>query len=330
MKTPELPSSDSEPRISRPKSAKRPSTEYRSRFQKWDEKSWVRSKPHQLKPFEPSLYYYSEAVAALFSHSVVQTIDDTTRRELLVLHLFNYLEFTVWLEMGPVNEVCDLLRRPHFLPWLPSQMKNDALKIYVDEGGHAEMSQALFVATEQATGVESLKVEPAFLGILDRLVRNEEPEYMPIIKLFFTIISETLITGTLVQLPKDPLVQEAVRELAADHATDESRHHAYFRQVFEYVWPRFPGELRRKLGSLIPDMILAFLSPDTAALKRMLERYPAQFTSPSRIVQEIVTDPRTKAGILESASPTLKMLADNGVFTDEVIAQAFQQRGLYE
>jgi P-aminobenzoate N-oxygenase AurF len=311
-----------------PKSASRPSIGYQSRFREWDEKSWVRSKPHQLAPFDLSLDFYSEPVSVLFSHPAVQAAPGEVRAKLLVLQLYAYLEFTVWLELGPVNEVCDLLRRPDFLPWLPSQMKDDALKIYVDEGGHAEMSHALTVATEEATGVKPLKVEPAFLGTLDRLIAEEEPEFHSLIKLFFVIISETLITGTLLTLPRDERVQVAVRDLAADHANDEGRHHAYFRQVFEYIWPRLPYETKLKVGVILPDMILAFLNPDVNTLTQMLAQFSETFPLPGKIVREIVDSDATAEAIKKAASPTLKMLDANHVFDYPEILTTFQAKRL--
>jgi hypothetical protein len=207
-------------------------------------------------------------------------------------------------------------------------MKDDALKIYVDEGGHAEMSHVLMIEVEKTTKVGRLKIQPVFLKTLDDLVGREEPEYHSMIKLFFVIISETLITGTLVKLPKDETVQTAVRELASDHATDEGRHHAYFREVFEYVWPRLPREMRRKLGLLLPDMIMAFLEPDAHAFTRMLEQFPKEFPTPGQIVEEVIGYKSTKEGILNSAAPTLRMLRDNRVFDDPEIADTFRGLGL--
>ena len=109
-----------------------PSTTYESHFRQWDEKSWVRKKPRRTAPFNGELFYYSKDLATLFAHPKVRNAKDETQRTLLVLHLYNYLEFTVRLELGPVNEVSQMLRREDFLPWLPPQMKDDALKIYVD------------------------------------------------------------------------------------------------------------------------------------------------------------------------------------------------------
>jgi hypothetical protein len=304
------------------------SDSYESQFVKWDELSYIRTKPRRATPFDPNLYFYPAGMATLFAHPKVAKSPEHIRRKLLVLHLYNYLEFTVRLELGPVNEINKLLCHEEFLPWLPSQMKDDAFKIYVDEGAHAEMCHTLMMAVQESTKVERLRLTPAFLRTLDDLVSREEPEYRPLIKLFFVIISETLITGSLVKLPKDESVQRAVRDLANDHATDEGRHHAYFRKVFEFVWHRLPRGLRRKIGVLLPDMILAFLQPDKSALTRMLESFPEEFPKPEQIVEEVVAYKSTHDGIVASASPTLRMLREHHVFDDRAIDGAFMGLGL--
>ncbi|HEU4509530.1 MAG TPA: AarF/UbiB family protein [Pyrinomonadaceae bacterium] len=302
-----------------------PSASYESQFVKWDELAYIRKKSRRATQFDRDLYFYPQALATLFAHPKVLRSPEHIRRELLVLHLYNFLEFTVRLELGPVNEVNKLLCDEDFLPWLPSQMRDDAFKIYIDEGAHAEMCHRLMGAVQEHTNVKRLRLTPAFLRTLEDLVASEEPEYRPFIKLFFVIISETLITGSLVKLPKDESVQKAVRDLANDHATDEGRHHAYFRKVFEYVWPRLPRETKRKVGTLLPDMMLAFLQPDKAGLTRMLELFPEEFPSPAQIVEEVVDYNSIRNGILTSASPTLKMFRENRVFEDPVIDRAFDR-----
>ena len=302
-----------------------PSDSYESQFVKWDELSYIRTKPRRATPFDRNLYFYPEGLATLFAHPKVAGSPEQIRRKLLVLHLYNYLEFTVRLELGPVNEIVRLLCHEDFLPWLPSQMKTDAFKIYVDEGAHAEMCHTFMMAVQESTKVKRLRLTPAFLKTLDDLVSREEPEHRPLIKLFFVIISETLITGSLVKLPKDQSVQRAVRDLANDHATDEGRHHAYFRKVFEYVWPCLPRLMRRRIGTLLPDMILAFLQPDKSALTRMLESFPEEFPKPAQIVEEVVNYKSTRDGIVSSASPTLRMLRENHVFDDPAIDNAFMR-----
>jgi hypothetical protein len=307
-----------------------PSVEYQSRFDEWHKKSWVRSGQEHVAvaPFDPERYFFSRDILALFRHPSVARAPDDVQRGLLVLHLYDWLEFTEWLELGPVNDACNMIRRPDFLPWLSPKMKDDAVKIYTDEAGHAQMSHALVEETQKFTGIAPPRLRPQFVDTLDTMVAEYEPEVEPIVKLLFAIVSETLITGSLLKLPKDETVQQAVRDLAQDHATDEGRHHAFFRQVCLFVWPRLPRDLRRRLGPLFPDMILTFLAPDPRALERMLSHYPDVFPSPRLVAESVVGARETLADMRNAAKPTLRMLRQNGVFDEPEVADAFLRRGL--
>jgi para-aminobenzoate N-oxygenase AurF len=304
------------------------SRDYRSRFTEWDRRSWVRAKPRRDSPFTTGGHYFSPELCPLSGCPRVRAAPAGVRAAILVHSLYLHLEFTVRLEMGPVNEICALLRSPDFLPWLPAAMKDDVLRIYTDEAGHAEMSNTLKSAVMAETGVAPIDHRPRFLTELAALYSAELPAYRPLVKLFFAIVSETLITGTLTRLPKDPSVQPAVRELARDHAADEGRHHAYFRQLFELLWPRMPLPLRRKIGELLPRVIHAFLWPDEPALTGVLRSMPDEFDDPAGIVAEMSASARTHDAVLRNAKPTLRMLRDNGVFADPLVSRAFADAGL--
>lgn len=305
-----------------------PSDEYKSRFTAWDQKAWVRKgKHHSEIPFEPELDFFSRDLTPLFHSSEVREAPSAVQQQLLVLTLYDWLEFTEWLEVGPVNSVCDRLRQPHFLPWIPAAMKADALKIYTDEAGHAEMSHALARAVEAHTDVASARLRPSFLDVFDHLATTVEPALARLVELFLAITSETLITGTLNKLPNDPTVQTAVREIARDHAADEGRHHAYFRALCLLVWPRLPSEVARRLGVLLPDMILAFLEPDPKGLARLLERTGHFGVETGRIAGDVCADQATRQAIRNSCAPTLRMYKEAGLFNDPVIADAFQATG---
>lgn len=305
-----------------------PSDEYKSRFAAWDEKAWVRQgKHHSEIPFEPELDFFSRNLSPLFRSSEVRKAPSDVQQQLLVLTLYDWLEFTEWLEVGPVNSVCDRLRQPHFLPWIPAAMKADALKIYTDEAGHAEMSHALARAVEAHTDVQSARLRPSFLDVFDHLATSVEPALARLVELFLAITSETLITGTLNKLPNDPTVQTAVREIAQDHAADEGRHHAYFRALCLLVWPRLPTEIARRLGVLLPDMILAFLEPDARGLARLLERTGHFGVDAGRIASEVCAEPATRLTIRSSCAPTLRMYKEAGLFCDPAVSDAFQAAG---
>jgi hypothetical protein len=301
--------------------------EYHSRFEQWETKAVVHT-PHEIAPFEEDLLFFSPAISPLFLHPAVKGAPEEVRRQILVFNLFDWLEFTEWLEMGPVNDSCNLLRRPHFLPWLPTEMRLDALRIYTDEAGHAEMSHALARATERATGVSSLKLRPNFLDDFDEIVKDHDSHLAPLLTLCFAIVSETLITGSLKKLPKDESVQLAVREFARHHAQDEARHHHYFRELCEMLWPRLPRHVRLAVGALLPRMVLAFLAPSWSAMTRILGQFPEVFEHPPRIASEVVQGQGVKKGIREASLPTLRMFTNCGVFDDDEVLDAFLEHEL--
>ena len=248
--------------------------QYRSAFHKWHEEAWVRSMGRRADSFDSRLDYFPRKLSALFLHPDVRSmIPPSKQTELLIYQLYVYLDFTVWLEMGPVNEVCNLLRRPDFLPWIASAMKEDAFKIYTDEAGHAQMCAELRASITAATGVNPILNErPQFLSTLDQLIHGHPLEFANVIKLFFVIVSETLITGLLSKLPSEQSVQATVRAVVSDHAKDEARHHAYFRALFENLWPRMPRPLAHRIGLQLPEIIMAFLQPDKPALTKIVEQ----------------------------------------------------------
>jgi hypothetical protein len=300
---------------------------YVSPFESWRGKAWATGgNPVQMK-FSPGLQFYPAELSPLFNHPTVANAPTEVRERLLVLSLYTYLEFTVKLEMGPVNAVAKLLTEQSFLPWLPPAMKNDGYLVYFDEGGHAEESKTLMLAVQAETGIAPLNLRPAFLAKLSELIDAEEFEFQPLVALFFVIVSETLITGSLSYIPHDENVQLPVREVTKRHAQDESRHHSYFKSIFRFVWPRLPAPIRRRVGMLLPEMIWVFLAPDRDAMEAMLEG--AQIGAPpSRIVQQIVSSDRTAENIKKAAAPTLAMLNADGVMDDPEVREAFARRKL--
>lgn len=304
-----------------------PSSAYRSVFESWHQRASVRTLEQPAMGFSAEQLFFSPDFSTLFLHPLVLDAPEEMRRKLLISQFYVYMRFTVFLELGPVNEVCNLLRQPGFLPWIPRKMKEDAFFIYTDEGYHATFSGHLISEAEAFTGVRSIEVHPIFLDKLDDLVASEELEFHALVKLFFVIISETLITGTLAGVPKDPRVQDKIRAFVEQHRVDEGRHHKYFKDLFYFTWPRLPRQLQRKIGCLLPEMILAFLQPDARALTAILSSHPSLFQRPRQMVEELISDPRVMDGIQGAARHTTAMLTDAGAFEDPVVVTAFRQRG---
>ena len=238
---------------------------YRSAFRGWDTRAWIRAKPRRSAPFERGLLFFSpDAVAELRGHQT--EVQSEATAELCVRHLQAHLAMTVVLELGPVNDACMVIRDSEYSPWFPAQLRHDALRVYADEAGHAEMTDDMATLVERATGIAPPTTPPAFVRTVKTLVAAAEPEHRDLVRFVAGVVSETLISVTLTRVPLDDRVQLAVRQLLADHAADERRHAALFRDAFACVWPRLTPDVRQAALRLVPELVLAFLEPEHAEL----------------------------------------------------------------
>ncbi len=300
---------------------------YRSPMRSWDEKAWVRAGSRQTYPFEPDLDFFPRSLVPILATSEAQALSEDQVQEILVLWLYNYLHFTVVLEVGPVNEVCQRISSAAFMDWLPNRLKEDALKIYTDEGGHAQMSKELSRSVQEFTALRPVTGHPQFLTDLDRLKRNRLPFQSEFVTLLFVMVSETLITGSLNAIPGDTSVQRAVRDVAKDHAADESRHHSFFTQLLKIIWPRLNPVLRQEAVLLLPGLLRAFLDVDQGAVRRILQRYPIVFPEPGRTMTELVGSQSVERGLQASAKPTLTLFGRVGVFDEPGAIESFERNG---
>ena len=293
---------------------------YRSPFGRRDED------PDLDTPFEEGKHFFSPTLTPFFdSPEVLERVPEHLHQELMVHQLYAYLNFTVRLELGPVNSIAELLSHRAFLPHLSWGRRSDAITIVADESKHARWSNKVMLRVEEHTGVRRIETEPEFLRQLRAITDPETPEMVDLITLFFVIVSETLITGSLNRLPKDESVQQAVRILADDHAKDEGSHHTYFKSMFEEVWPVMPRQLQTKIGVLLPSMLRAFLAPDRTYLTSVLRKYPALIDQPERVIDDLIASDTTTAGMLDSAKKSMLMFRKTGVFENQVILRSFEE-----
>lgn len=289
---------------------------YRSPFANWDCESWVRAKPHRVMKFTDELDYFSRSASNLFLHPVVQDAPEYVQQALLVEELYYYLNFTVQLELGIVCNACAAIAGPDFPVHLPDDMKQDALKIFVDEGGHAEMSQRLRVAVQKHTLQKPLSDHCELLDRLNLVQSRVGNDLRFLARIMFVAVSETLITQSLAMLPRDNRVQLPVREITQDHAEDEALHHAYFRTLFSCVWLRITDEQRLRLSALMPEMVLSFLLPGLGRLTSALSKFPDDIPYAEKVSAAILADEAFRKRLLVAARPALTMMKDTGVFSD--------------
>ena len=210
-------------------------------------------------------------------------------------------------------------------------MRADAFKIVTDEAWHAQFSFDLISEVAAATGVAHEPAgAPAFAGRLDAIRRRLPPDVRGAEALLFAVVSETLISRMLADLPRDSRLPVAVRESIRDHAADEGRHHAYFTSLLRVLWPALGRSAQRQIGPWIPEMIYTFLEPDYEAMAASLRH---EGLAPAAIQQVLIESwPRDQVvhEIAEASRAATRYFAEVGALREPRTRDAFLLAGLLD
>ena len=250
------------------RSGRNETTEYRSPFGSWDHQAAARSarRPSITDEFVNAQAFPDALTPALHSATLAD-LPAESRSYLKIQQLYRYLEFTAQLEHIVVNRTAMSIAHGRLGISLPGPMRLDAFKIYVDEAYHALMVAEIRAQVELATGINpTLPKTPSFLIRLQQLV-TEHPGHRALVELMFVIVSETLITASLGQVGRSADVDPGVARMMKDHARDEGRHHIYFRQLAEILWHQLGSQERSVVGRVLPELVLAFTSPEITATR---------------------------------------------------------------
>lgn len=310
--------------------------DYRSRFKAWEQQASVRTRERRMldrisDEESTGKMFFPAKMVPTATHPAVASLGRKAVRKLQIHHLHIYLEFTAELEQSVVNPVAQRISRRRVGVRLPSKMQEDAYKICTDEAWHAQFSDDLQRQIEQATRV--LSVLPQYPAFMERLAHTEHmlgSADNGLARLFFAIVSETLISSFLADIPSDPTVIFPVRELVADHAMDEGRHHAYFAQVLQWVWPSLGKREQTLAREFLPEFVLGFLEPDLRAVAGVLMDCGLRPEATKHVLADVYPEGKRREAACSAARHTMKHLWQVGVLDDPRALEAFTEAGLIE
>lgn len=303
---------------------------YASRFGRWEDLASVRRKPQRTLSADSDLYFPPELYPVV-QHPLVVAKGEAVVKVLLLLRFYDYLDFTTELENLAVIPVAAKISRGRSGLQLPEQMRADAFKIVTDEAWHAQFSYDFARQLEAVTGVDRIDSSgraPAFTQRLDRLRAQLPAEVRGVEAILFAIISETLISGVLSELPRDDRLPRAVRDLIRDHAEDEGRHHVYFRSMVKHLWPALTVRERRAIGPHIPSVVYAFLEPDYLQVATHLEGIGLTSDEIGQVIAESWPKLRLFRMISQAAAPVVRYFAEAGALQDRATQTSFEEAGL--
>jgi len=146
----------------------------------------------------------------------------------------------------------------------------------------------------------------------------------------FVSVSETLITGALLRVPRDERVIERVREVLGEHAREEAYHHAIFSQVIGVMWEQLDVDERDLVGPLFAEFIDAFLRPDRRAEGDALKAIGFTAEEAKRILLESGEDgaEETRRTLAKAASPTIRAMRQHRLLEHATTTDRLQKLGL--
>lgn len=304
---------------------------YNSPFQTWYEVAGVRAGERRMlgSEYELADIYYPPELAPVTNHPFVIKLGSEVRRRLLIRHLYIYLDAIERLEHEIVNTVVYKIARNKLLPDIPVSMRMDAYKIYTDEAYHMLYSADLLEQIKTLTGIEPILAPPSFSLYVNKISQELGGNYLELIITLLSVVTETMISSILLEIPKDKRVVETVRNLIRDHAEDEGRHSKFFSMLFERYWPKLTVQERRIMGPLLPKLIVNFTRPNLAAITKVLMAEDLNEDTARGIVEECYTESSIEKSAANAAQVSVSLFNRFGVMKDSKTKDEFLRTGLW-
>jgi hypothetical protein len=302
--------------------------DYKSRLREWDRRASVRVGERRELTSLGGALPFSPDLVPIAAHPLVAARSAAALHTILGQKLHSYLNFTEQLELRNVIPTSINLRRGDVPFLVPHALQRDAGKVVTDEAHHADCASDLDEQVAKVAGAV-YRVRPAqFAQILHRCRSPFRGRERVLLDTTFTTVSETLITGTLTQVPKDRRVAETIRDVITDHARDEAQHHAVFSDVMRIMWEQLRPAQKDVVGPHWAIFIKAFLMPDPTAELDWLEAAGFDREEADRIVRDTYEALDLAAILRDAARPTILMAEKFGLTDHAATRDGFESAGL--
>ncbi|MFE0107445.1 diiron oxygenase [Streptomyces sp. NPDC059009] len=300
---------------------------------RWYEQAGVRGGVRRIfhAEAEQGHVFFPEALVPHLSHPEVRALPAPRIRELTIRHLYQFLYSTTHLETRVVNGAAEPVANGRTGLDFPAELREDAFKVYCDEGYHALYSLDLAHQTAAVTRIPVPAVDyGGFVTALQSAGRQLLPDEPMLAGQLQAVVFETLITAVLNEVPQDPTVISTVRELMRDHAKDEGRHHRFFSAFFLQLWARLDRPQRIAAARALPAMIRAALDWDLTPVGVSLRLAGLSDEQTRTVLEDCYGESAGARRIQTVSRATVRLFAQADIFELPGAADAFAAHGLHE
>jgi len=251
-------------------------------------------------PFSPSLVPIS-------GHPLVK--EKGVQEKILYRCMTEYMLFTTYLEILLINPSLTFLIFGDHNFNLDDCIYTDAMKIYCDEGYHALFSLETFTHVDipYYKGIREIK-KPNSIQRVFNIINNLDKTRRGVALLSFAMVSETMVTNSLLSAMKDETVAASVRSIISAHAEDEGKHQAFFMRVYPLIWHQLPENEKNELGSIFRNFAESFVEPDWDFYSAVLQESSFDKAEVNLIISDVKSTFNLDLAVNSATPATRKVL----------------------
>lgn len=301
-------------------------------MERWERKATVRSLQRRILPeVRENAYYFPQYRQPLSVHPLVQAKGEDMVRAVLLQSCYKYMEDIALTETEVVCRISTRIANGRMPYDFDPTVARVALTVMTDESYHAhvarDFTQQLAEITETPPIVHPRETELSVA--LEATQRHLPAELHEDFDLLAVAIAENTLTREIVDLRRDPQLDEAFMIALSDHLSDEAQHSGFFQHFLAELWPQLPEERRTMLGRALPGFLVGYLG--VAVQRRFDAAMLTQLGLAPREVATIVDDSHDGFEI-GPAHPMLqnvvRLLKSAGILDHQETRSAFVSSGL--
>jgi hypothetical protein len=233
-----------------------------SYIDRWDGKATVRSHASRaLAEVRSDLYHFPQSRQPLSIHPMLLAKGEDTVRDILLQSCYKYMEDIALTETDIVCRISTRIangQTPYtFDPMIP----RIALTVMTDECYHAHVARNFIRQLADITMTPPIAHprETELSMALTETHRHLPAELHEDFDLLAVAIAENTLTREIVDLRRDPQLDEAFTMALSDHLSDEAQHSVFFQHFIAALWPQIPDDRRTILGRALPAFLVRYL-----------------------------------------------------------------------
>lgn len=245
-------------------------------IERWERKATVRSLPRRSLPeVRKDAYPFPQYRQPLSIHPLVLAKGEDAVRAVLLQSCYKYMEDIALTETEVVLRISSRIANARMPYAFDPAIGQIALTVMTDESYHAHVARDFTRQLAEITATPPIvhPHETELSVALAETQRHLPAELHEDFDLLAVAIAENTLTREIVDLRRDPQLDEAFMIALSDHLSDEAQHSMFFQRFLADLWPQMPEERRTMLGRALPGFLVGYLGVavqrrfDTALLK---------------------------------------------------------------